>query len=408
LDIPELTTLSLIYEAVTDAPALARENQEKVDALFFLGLAPYLFALHSVPRAVPWFNIGLPSGGVWTALIQARRHLNGPARFSVDVIGQEDLYAVLDETDIEVQAVYNVPYRASPEHENELVSFHSECYEEGKVEFCLTWLLSAWKRLVAKGIPAYYVSPPVQAIRDALTQAAATLRSGKEERLKTVVGLYNIENASALSEERLGEVRDFFAFHALKHGVLFVGKSPSLFQIVESHAQFMAATGEFSRSPLKERLLKTFPELELRMGYGLAPTISTAEEWARRALDSARAGDVFDGCMFDGRDYRRMGEPEPSSSSPLRSTETFSEIARKIDVTDATFLRYLRILEVLESPFSAREFAHMAGIQPQASRKIFNLLAREEVLQNDGKRPASSKGRPEVLYRLTLNRREGM
>ena len=396
LGVPEISTLSLIYDSVTDAPALARENQSRVDALFFLGVAPYLFSLNSVPRTIPWFCIGMPREGIMAALLQARAHLDGKVRFSIDALAEKDAFELLDEAALDVQAVYTIPYRPTTDHEDKLVAFHSRCYEEGKVDFCLTWLFTAYQILLQRNIPAYYISPTVHSIQMALAHAVTEINAQKGDRLKTVVGAYAVENLSFLSAEQIVEIKDFMVFQALKNDLLPMEKSPSLFQTAESYGQFLVTTKNFTCSPVKDALKKSYPQLHVRVGYGLAPVISVAEEWAMRALESVLPGEGSADCLFDGKDYRRMG----NSDSPPQPTERLRRIACRMNVTDTTLLRYLNALGALESPFSAKEFAHVARIQPQASRKIFTLLLRENVLETAGKRPAASKGRPEILYRL--------
>lgn len=396
LAVPEVTVQSLIYEAVTDAPDLALENQSRMDALLFLGLAPYLFALNSVPRTIPWFCSGIPPEGVMAALLDARQHLNGKLRFSIDSFAEKDIFEILDETSLDVQSVYTLPYRPVPDHEKNLVDFHTRCYEEKKTDFCLTWLYTGYKILRKKGVPAYYISPTVHSIREVLTRAVEQLNAPKGEGLRTVVGLYSVENASELGEKRMGEVRDALFFRALRHNLLPVEKSPSLFQVIGSYEQFLVTTKNFTASPLREALEKACPGLKVRAGYGLAPVLSTAAEWAERALQSLLPGLNYADCLFDGQDYRRMGDAE--FSAPL--TDGQRRIASRLKLTDATFRRYLQALSALEDPFSAKEFAHVTGIQPPAARKIFVLLEREDVIEAAGKRPALAKGRPEILYRL--------
>ena len=396
LAVPDVSVLSLVYECVSESPALVEANQSKVDAFFFLGLAPYLFALNAVPRTIPWFCVGMPASGILAALLQARQHLNGPARFSIDSITQKDIYEILDETDLDVREVHTFAYKPTLDHEKDLVSFHTRCYEEGKVDFCLTWLLTGQKKLKSQNIPAYYISPTVQSIRDALIQAVTQISAQKGESLKTVVGFYRIENADSLEEKQQDEIHDFIAFHALKKNVLLLNKSSSTFQSIESYGQFLASTRNFTCTPFKDAILKAFPELKIKVGYGLAPVISTAEERALMALETATRTSVFECVLFDGQDYRKMGELDSS----FQLTEELRRTAKKMRFTEATFLRYLQVLRSLDSPFSAKDFAQVAGVQPQVSRKIFLSLLRGKLIEETGKRSAVSQGRPANLYRL--------
>ena len=214
---------------------------------------------------------------------------------------------------------------------------------------------------------------------------------------RTAVGLHVIKNFSELSEERINEIYDFIAYHSIKKNIFFTKKTPALFQSIESYAQFMCWNNEFKYSPFLDALRKAFPEINICSGYGLASLISTAEEWAYRSLEKLENSAPFACCMFDGQSYRTIGDV----ASPISLSEELRLIAAELNITDVTLLRYLYALQLIESAFSAKEFAHALGIQPQASRKIFSMLMDKNIIQIVGKRPAASKGRPEVLYCLT-------
>lgn len=387
---------SLIYDSVKDAPGLVLENQSGVDALFFLGLAPYLLSVNSTPRKIPWFCVGMPREGILTALLDARSRLGGKLRFSIECLPEKDVYELLDETTLDVRSVCALPYQFSSCPEQTLTDFHSRCYREGRVDFCLTWLYTAYERLKEMGIPAYYVSPTVHSIRESLLRAVAEISTPKVDRLKTAAALYSVENAAELGERALDEIRDAFVFQAIKSSVLPSVKTSSLFQAVGTDGQFQVITKNFTASPLRDAMEKARPDVRLRAGYGVAPLLSTAIEWAHRALESPLPGAESRGFLFDGRDFRQLGDAEPYA--PL--TPAQSDIACRLRITDATFQRYLHALRALESPFSTREFTHVTGIKPPASRKIFAMLTREKIIEATGKRPALSKGRPEILYTL--------
>ncbi|GHS87784.1 hypothetical protein AGMMS49957_08240 [Synergistales bacterium] len=391
-DNDDVEVVPLIYRSIAEAASLVKQSQDKVSALFFAGASPYFLSLMSVERIIPWFYLDLPTGGILSALLQAREYLKEEIAFSVDSIEEFAIRQVLYEAKLDAAAILAYPYSPSPEFEEELVMFHARCFQDKKVRFCLTCHDLTQIKLTSLGIPAFYISPTIHSMRDSIELNISYVKERSSNHLRTVVGFYSIENAETLGGD-IDRVAEYILNFGRKNNMLALQKTRTLFQMLLNYGQFLLITKGFSKSFLMEDLKRIFPDLRLKTGYGLSPVTSTAEDWARKALEMSVL-DADNHCyLFDGKEYCRIGEKHS-----YKITEQERDLAQKMQVTEGTLLRYMRILRSMEKTFSAKEFANAAGIHTKASRKILNRFFNEGVLEPNGKRPAVTRGRPEILY----------
>ncbi len=394
-NLPDVTLIPLVYLSIAEAPRMVNTYQDRVEAMFFAGPSPYFLSLHSVERTIPWYYLGLPTGGILAALLQARSYLNDTSSFSLDSISEPEVRQVLNEAGVNVDRIITYTYAPSERFEEEMVAFHSRCFREENVRFCLTCQNLTQIRLAESGIPAFYISPTVHSMRDAIGLCSSFFREQSADHLRTVVGYYAIEGEEA-EDAKICEAEEFIRDFARRKNILMIRKSPRLFQGLFNYGQFLLLSKDFSRSLIVEEFSKKFPHLRLRTGYGLSAMTRTAEDWAEKALETSRHEAHNPSYLFDGQAYRGMGEKPTFELSPRER-----RFAQKLQITEATLLRYMRTFRAMEKTFSAREFANAVGIHPKSSRKILNRFLGEGFLEPRGKRPAVTIGRPEVLYGIS-------
>ena len=249
---PELVPVLLAYDSINQAPGLVQTHQDRLDALFFVGPSPYLLSLSVVPRTVPWFALSLPTGGILAALLQARKHIADPVRFSLDSIDERDIHDVLEEAGLDVQSILHYSYHPTADFEHKLVSFHSRCYAEGSVDFCLTCHSLTHRILTEQQVPTYFISPTRHSMRDLLTSGLAQMAARQNDHLRTVCGLYVVENMPDLPIEERRAVQEFAMNFASGKNILFVSRTDSSFQSISTWGQFLGLTDDFRSSPVVE------------------------------------------------------------------------------------------------------------------------------------------------------------
>ena len=398
-DISQLTVFPLTYETMLDAPRIAEENQSKVEALYFVGTSPYFLAARVVQPLVPWHYLERPIDGLPFALISARDSLGKDIKLSIDTFTELDIEDTLRDVDFHIDAIYTYAFNPSERYDDDLLKFHLSHYQNGHVNFCLTCAYTVYKTLLSMGVPVFFVEPTVRVIRKALLNSLQTFHATDRDHFKLVVGLFSLDTLPSsvnLYEETVRAVCKIFFAYAKKRDILIFQRNPSMFQCVQTYSQFRLETDDFRIIPLSGELRETNPDVRIRIGYGLASNIKSAELYAERALDMARNAETY---LLDGEKGWVLGSLAPVFAI-TNSDPVLRFYSQKLNVTPATFSRYLRAFKLLRSAFSSVDFSAILGLQPKSARKILSRFLKEGLIVLDSYRAPLAKGRPESLYRV--------
>jgi hypothetical protein len=143
----------------------------------------------------------------------------------------------------------------------------------------------------------------------------------------------------------------------------------------------------------------------MRVGYGLASNVKTAEQYAERALEMGIGGEERECHLFDGEKGWRIGETDPSfvlaPPGPL-----LTGTAGQMELTPATLSRYLRAFRLLDPSFTAADFSRALGLHPKSGRKILARFLKAGLVRVENTRAPLHRGRPEFVYTCTTGGRD--
>jgi hypothetical protein len=404
-DLPQLTIRPMLYETMLDAPSIAAGNQSDVDALYFSGVLPYFMAASVVQPVVPWFYLERPTSGLSFAFLEARAFIGDDVRFSIDTFSDLDINDSMLDCHFPIGAIYTYPLKPSERYHDELVEFHLSHFRAGRTTFCVTCAYVAYRRLQEMSVPVFFVSPSVSSVREALTASLRAFGVSDKDHLKLVVGLFLPEKLPVQLnqyEQAMRSIHRTISAYAKKKGILLFQRSASIFQSVQTYSQFLMETNSFGRVPVIDEILESTPDIRLRIGYGIASNITTAERYAEKALDMGFRKDGNECHLFDGESGWSVGERRPSYILAAPDPD-FQEISGKLGITPATLSRYLKAFDLLDAPFSAADFSHVLGLQAKSARKILARFRTAGLIVIESSRASLRKGRPEILYRRVVD-----
>jgi hypothetical protein len=397
-DIPQIELYPLTYESILDTPRIAGKHQHEMDVLLFAGVMGYFLAASAVQPTIPWHYIDRAIEGLPFAFIAARDFLKKDIRVATDLFTKTEIDDTLKDMDFNIGAIYTLEF--NPMEYDKLLDFHLSLHKEGRVAFSMTSFSMVYTTLRSMDIPVFLVLPPTQMIRRTLNHLLQVSRVSRDDNFKLVVGLISPENLPSsvnLYENTLRSVSNSIFACAQKKGFLVFTRNAALFQCIQTYDQFYAETNEFRKTPFVDEVLKANPNVRLRIGYGVASNVKSAEIYAEKALDMSTIKENY---LFDGEKGWLLGNKGPIFTV-TDSDPALRLYSQRMGITVATFSRYLRVFRLLESQFSAENVAKALGLQAKSVRKILALFLKEGLIALGNYRAPLAKGRPEALYTLS-------
>ena len=394
--------IPLEYVLPQEAPRLVNENQNNLDALFFCGSIPYCLCLESTPRSIPWSYLPLSTTGLLVALLNARRNFHDKIRISVDTLNEKEVREGLEDTSIDIDAVYTYIFDFTRISVADIVNFHSKMLLEGNADICLTCVEAVHKALLEKNLLAYRISPGRQTICNAVERLILEVQGQNNGLLLSVVGVFRPECAFEgrwRYEEAMSKLNMGLVEYAKKRGILAIPRDSSSFQTIETMAQFLMGTSNLTDISFLSKISVSCG-FGVVAGFGVGPTLKIAEEYAVEAVNMA-SGERKTCYLFDGKKGRPIGAPTGPEMFFGDFNLEASLIAKRIGVTAATFSKYIRGLMCFDETFTSSEFSKIVGIQPKSSRKVINSLQKEMLIQECGVLSNAGRGRPRRLYKIT-------
>lgn len=403
-----VVAVPLVYGDLGEICGLAASRQKELHGLFFCGPVPYLIATQGIQREIPWTFLSYESTGLLLALFHAAskmpQMLGKGFRFSLDTIASVEAKELLKETGLIIQAIYTHELAPGVDTKRDFSQFHKNLYRRGKTDFSISCVRVVAENLVKDGIPCFSVSPAAQTIRGAMQRLLLEIRNSQKDYMRTVVGLIRPEMPSWGG--RLQNCRNLSLHRALlaygeKRQILVVPQRDKGFLLVENYGQFLLETDDLAKNPLRKALLEA-TGLDVRIGYGVGPSLGIATGYAEKALDLAFS-DRSDACYIcDGFEARSLAEgPAGSPISLVAEEGTLQRYSERLGMTPAAISRYFRAMETVGDSFSASDVARQLGISAKGARKILSAFLKTKAINECGRRTYPGKGRPERLYEFS-------
>ncbi|AWK85372.1 hypothetical protein [Azospirillum thermophilum] len=316
-------------------------------------------------------------------------------RFSFDCIPASDVDEAFDELGLTDN------YRVIPLERGEdgrdidlgrIVEEHRSLLRDGTVEQCATCIRSVYETLKAEKLPVIRINHSRASVRQALLRAKLRHDLVQAEATQTAVCLLSPRPGHAgvaggtvsQAARRFAAVLDGHVLRDDEAGSVLI----STRNAVESRLkpQPLAAQGEG-------------PPLVFGIGFG--SNAEQAETLARQAQQHALLlpEQVI---QLDGV-AALIAMMDPDEAREGRQTDL--DISLTLQISPAVIRRLMAVFRVLDpNGFTAAELAQSYKVLPRSARRLLKLLKDRGFVEECGVRNRSRAGRPEVVYRIFLDR----
>lgn len=294
------------------------------------------------------------------------------------------------------------------ELEQRVLEKHLTLWREGKIRYSVTRFSNMVPQLQAAGVKVYFVYPHLNIIRAALEALLKDIDLGQMYGNQlAIIRLSPREKGLSPQEDgtRLDRLEAALsAFNQEEFCGFVIQRDQHGLNVFTQIREARRLTEQFQSCALR-------PALELRcgfpvsVGYGLGRDASHA---MFHAVSAERASTSDPNGYSYFRDEREEDLPLSKKERPATvyrpETATLRTDAQRLGVSSMTLQRLLDAVEHLGTDqVTSQSLAAALGVTARSANRILGILARQGGAQLLFQHQSCAKGRPERVYRLTLD-----
>ena len=408
-----------VYDDPRESVELYRRHRSRTDAIVFGGPIAHSHLVEALseaeePAQVPLLYVPYNEVAIYRALFtMARERPPTPGDelgISIDHPASRDIQECLAEVELGVSRAF-ARECSSPEDTVDLVSFHRDLWEAGKVSAILTSVFYVYTRLGAIGAPVYRIYPAKSAVRDAIRNAVAAVEQLKQTQRQAAVVMISFGGAGdageasgaayTLHKRRLALEQFLRAFAQQVEGVFhWTGQTELALVTSRGHLEQPANVGSCA-----DLLRDVSDDIGVagRAGIGFGRTVREASSLAEDALREARTGRSGSVLQIDaeGTVTRSGHHLKTLSYSASCSEPSLIAASERAGIGVGTLGKILALANNAEQGhLTAAGVARNLDITRRSARRLLDALARAELAEECGKEQIGTRGRPRRLFRL--------
>ncbi|HML33168.1 hypothetical protein [Sporomusa sphaeroides] len=412
----EIECIPFAYDDEAEIQSILENNRAKVKGWLFSGPVPYIIAGDYLEAADTVAYCQTMGGGFYQCCLQmAFDHKVVLQRISVDIIeAQVDIEKLLQATGIPWSDFY-IKYYTRRYNPEEIIRFHLELWQAGKIDGVITALRSVMNALQKAGVPVYHFTLTEREIYQSLKIIIEKVKSSyfKNTQVGLViieVGSYGeiIEKARTPYDLQLLELR-------LKEILLPLCKSLDGYLLDKGRGvyEIFSSRGAVEReiamlqATIERLILAVNIDVPVTAGIGFGQTVFAAEINAHRALRNT--GEQKKNRIIIVQDDGTMVEAagrDQDSRYDFYSHDT--ELLKKLNQAGVGIKTYRKIENIIHrlgwGAFSAAQLAAQLSVTERNVRRIITSLCEAGLVEQVGEESAAARGRPSKLYQLAASR----
>lgn len=401
------------YKKETETMSIMNKLDNDVDLILFSGPIPYHIARKNVERDLPMLYVSYSGSAFYKVLFccfeQLRWDNKQKLRFSLDTIHRPLAEEILSELNIKNYGIYTSESQGENAEENP-AQFHIRLFNEGKIDFCITCLTSAYEDLKNLQIPSYRIVPTMSSIREALGLANLEARNLIFKEAQLCVGVMRILNRQEMRNYSSSEYEQkrmnllvtelFINFsEGIKASMKVEGDDEYIFYATRGAIENVSNC--YSCMPLIQDIEEhTSCKVCIGLGYGYSG--NEAEKNSREALKHA-IGFKENTCFVVFEDGKIRGPLEAGKTMEYYSRSQRSDLvdlAQKSNMSIMTLNKVISIFQSGKDYIAANDISESLNITLRSARRILSNLEKSGIITMAGEEQPGTRGRPRQIYKL--------
>ncbi len=406
--------LSFSYSSLEEIDDIIITNKGAVDQWMFSGQVPFSYALSKelLGKNEGGFAELYGSSFLGTLLEAQVKEKKIFEAISLDTIKQSRIEMNREFFSLQSINFHSYAYEGFVSTE-ELVKFHQELYEEGKMEVAFTCIQSVSIKLKEMGIPCYRVIPSDLAILstlEVLIERAHSFRYRKSQ--IAILGIEVIHTTASLEEMHYSHKMKIKELELKRLMLSFAEEvNGSFVQFGDGLFLLFTTRGELELHIQGDSLLQLIEDiniqsgLKVRLGLGFGDTVLAAEENVRQAFHHAREQKSSTlVCVNEDRDVTEFYNVADKLSFPSRSMgQEWEGKLKDVNISPTIVSKIKSLAQYYQKEvITSQDLAGWLKSTERNARRILTELERSGLVKVSGEEQSGHRGRPRKIYTLSF------
>ncbi|WP_078410061.1 helix-turn-helix domain-containing protein [Priestia abyssalis] len=406
----ELEFISLPYVKTEEVENLVQETTSYVHAWLFTGPLPYEIAKKTVRTDKIMVHVPATESGLYKSFLEMIYEQGKMIeQLSIDTMSTNNISEeALSQLNMNIPKIYTKAFEVDVDP-NELLHFHLNLWNEGKIEGALSCFPSVCEALREKGIPAYRMSMSKMEIRQTLRILVEKVKAAYFKDTQIGVEIIEVEYFNRVAEEMKTPYHLQYLELRLKEMLIQLGEKINGSVSEKGNGRYMifSSRGAIERElpTLEDTVQKLAFEADttVAVGIGFGETAYSAEINAFRAIQHSKEMKKREIVMVqdDGKIVESPGKKQELQFSSRTQNEILIEKLKKGNISVKTYKKIAALIQKMGwSDFTTKELATHLEMTERNVRRIVTDMCEVDLAQCVGKEAYATRGRPSKIYRL--------
>ncbi len=406
----ELEFISFPYVKTEEVENIVQENNSYVHAWLFTGPLPYEIAKKTVHTDKIMVHVPATESGLYKSFLEMIYEQGKMIeQLSIDTMSTNNISEeALSQLNMKSPKIYTKVFELDVDT-NELLQFHLDLWNEGKIEGALSCFPSVCEALREKGIPAYRMSMSKMEIRQTLRILAEKVKAAYFKDTQIGVEIIEVEYFNRVAEEMKTPYHLQYLELRLKEMLIQLGEKINGSVLEKGNGRYMifSSRGAIEREipTLEDTIQKLAFEADttVAVGIGFGETAYSAEINAFRAIQYSKEMKKREMVIVqdDGKIVESPGKKQELQFASRTQNEILIEKLKKGNISVKTYKKILALIKKMGwSDFTTKDLATHLEMTERNVRRIVTDMCEVDLAQCVGTEAYATRGRPSKIYRL--------
>ncbi|NMB28287.1 MAG: hypothetical protein GX987_09600 [Tissierellia bacterium] len=405
---PNIETVVYVKEKVNEVGDIIDECLTLTNGIIFTGCAVLSEAEKAADLYVPCEAIARDGSSIMKAFWDIYQDNKPIDRISIDLLEKDLVDEIVNEFNLDVEAIYNKPYDPSiPELEYQ--KWHQDLLKKGDINLIITAFGSVYNELVSLGLPVYRLNLTVPLIKKAIDNLIYKIKNREMEANQIGIQIFKIKNIDNIYDRPYDQL---VVKNIVEKEILVYAKEVqgSMFKL-DNNKYILCSTRRTLENDQNINVFQTVvrnldkENISICSGMGFGYTGWDAERNSKDALSMSEKED--NGALFIIDQEKRIKGPinhkREKAYDLIVTDERLIKISNEIGISPTYLSKLLPLIKESEDKyFSADILADYLNISHRSARRI--LTKFEESNYGEVVTTAVTKGvgRPKKIVRIKI------
>ena len=407
----EIELIPYTYQETREVADIVRNHDRQMDYWLLSGFIPYQVAKKIMPAADRLVYIYSTETSIYKSFMElVYAHGRLLERISIDMIpatniGEGESLETLKAT---VQELFVETIGADTESED-LLRFHLDLWEEGKIDGALTCYPTVRDALEKAGIPVRLMSPTRIEIFQTLRIFFEKVKTSYYKDTQIGVEKIEIKDFDVIKEKMEKTYQVQYLELRLKETLIQLCEKIDGSLVDEGNGRYSifssrgAIERELQALKDKARYLSLEADTPVSVGIGFGSTVLEAEIHAHRALQTSKkdGGQEIVIIQDDGTLIESAGEAEELAYAYRTDDQDILERLRDAKISVKTYKKVEALVQKMGwHQFTTKDLAAHLQMTERNAQRIVADLCDAGLAENVGEEAQHTRGRPIKIYRF--------